>query len=130
MHMLRRALEDLSREVAGLRMDLRASLAPKHKSKPFYTVRELATELGRSPYTIRRWIREGKIDALKLNSGGPRDRYLIDYSQVQEMLMNASASEKLAVNREVSESLRTSCPETDADSAGASPASDGPCNDQ
>ena len=34
--------------------------------------------------TVQRWIREGKIEAIKLNSGGPRDPYLIDCREVDD----------------------------------------------
>ena len=33
--------------------------------KPAYTVKEAAQMLGRSPSTIRRWIREGKLESTK-----------------------------------------------------------------
>ena len=96
---LRSELKQLVHEVSGLRYDLKATLTPKWKTKPFYTVQELAKHLGRSPYTIRRWIREGKIGAVKLNSGGPRDPYLIEHREVEELILRAEAKDHVLVSR-------------------------------
>jgi excisionase family DNA binding protein len=96
---LRLELRRLTQEVSGLRHDLKAALAPKWKTKPFYTVKELAKHLGRSTYTIRRWIRDGKLQAVKLNSGGPRDPYLIEHREVQELLTQAETRDHVLVSR-------------------------------
>ena len=96
--LLRQALQSLTEEVSSLRRDLRAALAPKLKTRPFYTVRELADLLRRSPHTIRRWIRAGKIEAVKLNSGGARDPYLIDHHDVEDLILSAGTQERTLVN--------------------------------
>jgi hypothetical protein len=56
--LLRQALMSLTEEVRGLRQEVRTSLVPQWKPKPSYTVGEVAQRLGRSAYTIRRWIKE------------------------------------------------------------------------
>jgi len=128
--LLRRALAHLAEEISRLREDMRAGAMAGRWAKPFYTVRELAQQLGRSPYTIRRWIREGKIHAVKLNSGGPRDQYLIEHEEVQELILNSGTRRRTLVNTGACGFLRSSSPGKDAGSAAASPESGGPCSDR
>ena len=125
---LRQALASLTEEVHCLRQELRASLAPQWKPKPSYTVAEVAQRLGRSAYTIRRWIKEGKLDAIKLNGGGPKDRYLIEHREVQELLLDGGTRLRTLVSTEASGCLRSSSRGRDAGSGVASPPSDGPCS--
>jgi len=95
---LRRAVLLLTEEIIELKKTLRSSPGKDFKSKPYYTVKDLAKRLGRSPYTIRRWIRDGKIEAIKLNSGGPRDPYLIDCREVEELLEDSSTQERFLIS--------------------------------
>ncbi|MBM4040365.1 MAG: helix-turn-helix domain-containing protein [Planctomycetes bacterium] len=120
----------LTEQIRGLRHDLSATLAPRWKRKPFYTVRELAQQVGRSPYTVRRWIREGKLNAVKLNDGRPKDQYLIEAQDIQELILSAGTGERTLVNTGASESPRSSSRGRGADSGSASPRSDGPCSDR
>ena len=123
---LREAMQLLAEEIGALRQDLRVALSPRAKAKPFYTVTELAEQFGRSPYTIRRWIRAGKIDAVKLNSGGPRDQYLIAHDDVAELIAQAETKERVLVSRAGGGCPRSSSLGKGAGSGGASPRSDAP----
>ena len=51
----------------------------------FITVSEAARILRRSPYTIRRWLREGKLDGSKTTNGS-RGQYLIRRAEVDSLL--------------------------------------------
>jgi len=64
--------------------EIRATLAKK--SKDFYTVEEIANFAGRSMYTIRRWISEGRITATRVQGTGPRGRLLIAHEQIGKLI--------------------------------------------
>jgi excisionase family DNA binding protein len=70
----------LFREIA----EIRALLAGRVKSH--YAVEELAEITGRSAYTIRRWISEGRLDATRIEGTGPRGKLLIARDQVQRLV--------------------------------------------
>ena len=127
---LRQALAQLTDEIRSLRQDLRASMQLKGKAKPFYTVREAADLLGRTPYTIRRWIRDGKLEATKPNGGGARDQYLIEVGELRELLLSGGTQERTLVNRGASGYLRSSSGGKGAGSGAASPGSGDPYNGQ
>lgn len=50
------------------------------------SIREAAETLKRSTATIRRWIREDKIKAIKLNNGGDKDQYLIQSNEIEKLI--------------------------------------------
>lgn len=62
---------------------LRALFEGAHQ--PYYTVEEFARLTHRSAYTIRRWLKEGKIDAVRVDGTGPRGRLLIPHEQVGQL---------------------------------------------
>jgi excisionase family DNA binding protein len=64
--------------------ELRALLAPRRKD--FYLVEEVAALAGRSEYTVRRWVAEGKLRATRLAEGGPRGRLLIPRAEMQRLI--------------------------------------------
>jgi len=53
-------------------------------------VEEFAKLVGKSPYTIRRWIGEGKIKAVRLADGGPKGRWLIARGEVDRLIATGS----------------------------------------
>lgn len=57
-----------------------------HQRKGHYTVEELARLTGRSAYTIRRWISEGRLTAIRLAEGGPRGRLLIAHEELDRLV--------------------------------------------
>lgn len=58
------------------------------KRKAFLTVAEVASLTGRSAYTVRRWIGEGRLQPIKVEGSGPRGRWLIPSDQVDHLLGN------------------------------------------
>lgn len=64
--------------------DVRGQLAEHHKD--FHTVEELAKLTGRTPYTIRRWISEQKVTAIRIAEGGPRGRLLIPHAELERLV--------------------------------------------
>lgn len=64
--------------------DVRTQLAAKRKG--LYTVPEIADLVGRSSYTIRRWISEGRIRAIRIEGTGPKGRLLIARDQLDALI--------------------------------------------
>ena len=56
------------------------------KVKSHLTVDEIAELTGRSPYTVRRWITTGVIEATRIDAGGPRGRLLIARSELDKLV--------------------------------------------
>jgi excisionase family DNA binding protein len=63
---------------------IRGQLAAKHK--PSYTVAEVAELTGRSSYTVRRWIAEGRIKAIRIQGTGPKGRLLVPRDQLESLV--------------------------------------------
>jgi len=72
--------EELERQVSG-------------RFKPFLTVTEAAELTGRSAYTVRRWIAEGRLKAERVQGTGPRGRMLITREQLHQALGHGRPSE-------------------------------------
>ena len=53
--------------------------------KPTYTVKEAAQLLGKSPSTIRRWIREGKLESSK-SADNQQGQHFIPASSIYKYL--------------------------------------------
>jgi excisionase family DNA binding protein len=67
-------------EIRAAIEDIRSQLAGTHKSH--YTVEEVAELTGRTPYTVRRWIAEGRLRATRVHGTGPKGRLLISHDQL------------------------------------------------
>ena len=74
----------LLHRVLGAIDDLRAVI--RQTRKEFYTVDEIASLAGRTPYTIRRWIGEGRLTATRVQGTGPRGRLLVPGDQLTRLL--------------------------------------------
>lgn len=75
------------RELRGLNArltEIEATLSTSRKD--LLTVAELASLVGRSEYTCRRWIHEGRIEAIRLAEGGPRGRLLVRRDAVDRLI--------------------------------------------
>jgi excisionase family DNA binding protein len=73
----------LEQILSGLR-DIRALLSAARKE--YYTAEEIAQLTGRTPYTVRRWVKQGRIAATRVSGTGPRGRLLIAREQVQRLI--------------------------------------------
>jgi len=64
--------------------DIRALLEGRLKS--LYTVEEIAKITGRSVYTIRRWITEGRLEATRVSGTGSRCRLIISRDELGKLV--------------------------------------------
>lgn len=56
------------------------------RRKEHFLVEEVAELTGRSAYTIRRWISERKLHAIRLKDGGPRGKLLIPRGEMERLI--------------------------------------------
>ena len=70
----------INRKVDTLVDHLRGNL------KPLLTVDEAAALLGRSSYTTRAYIRDGRLPATRLHGTGPRGRLLVRREDLERLL--------------------------------------------
>jgi excisionase family DNA binding protein len=73
-------LHQLNREVGELRDHISGRI------KPYYTVDEVAELVGRSAYTVRRWVSEGRLQAIRVDGSGPKGRLLIARDQLTALI--------------------------------------------
>lgn len=68
-----------------LRLDGLVELV-KGRVKSHLTVSEVAEITGRSAFTVRRWVGEGRLPATRIDAGGPRGRLLIKQEHLEQFL--------------------------------------------
>lgn len=54
--------------------------------KSHYSVEEIAHLTGRSPYTVRRWISDGRIQAQRVTGTGPKGRLLVAHTEIRKLI--------------------------------------------
>ena len=57
------------------------------KVKTFYTIEEIAELADRSPTTVRRWIAEGDLEAIRVPGTGPREVLNIPGTEVVKLFL-------------------------------------------
>ena len=64
--------------------EIRERLAGAHK--PLLTIEEVAQLVGRAPFTVRRWVKEGRLKATRVSGTGPRGRLLVGHDEVRKLI--------------------------------------------
>ena len=73
-----RAVDDIRRQLGG-------------KMKSHLIVEEVAEVTGKSPYTIREYIRQGRIRAIRVAGTGPRGRLLVPREELEKLMTSGLA---------------------------------------
>ena len=58
-------IESQLAEMRSMLVQIQGMLASPKEARGWYTVEEVAKNLGKTPYTVREWCREGRISASK-----------------------------------------------------------------
>jgi len=79
------------------------------QKKPLLTIDEVADLTGRSAYTVRRWVAEGRLHATRVSGTGPRGRLLVDRREL-DRLVHAGLGESIPGTRLDSQPVENSQP--------------------
>ena len=60
--------------------------------KPLLTIDEVARLTGRVPYTIRTWVKAGRLKATRVHGTGPKGRLLVPRAELDRLLAEGRAA--------------------------------------
>jgi excisionase family DNA binding protein len=83
---------DLAALVGELRQLLAHLPQQNSNSARFFTTEQIAQLSGRSAYTVRRWISQGRLRATRVTGTGPRGRLLIPATELEKLIGNMGDS--------------------------------------
>ena len=86
-------ISQLCRHVAALEAKLdRLGELMAGRRKENLTVEEVAAMTGRSAFSVRRWIKEKKLRAIRIAEGGPRGRLLVPRAELDRLVATGKGS--------------------------------------
>jgi len=71
--------------------EIRSRLSGLRKSH--LTIEEVAAATGRAPYTVRTWVKQGRIRAIRVADAGPRGRLLVPREELEKLVTAGLASQ-------------------------------------
>jgi hypothetical protein len=71
--------------------EIRRLLTGRHKD--YFTVEEFAEIVRRAPYTVRVWVRDGLVRAIRVSGSGPRGRLLIPRAEIDKVINSGHGSD-------------------------------------
>lgn len=84
-------VSDLKRVIDSVREELRGT------SKSHYSIAEVATAVSRSPYTVRNWVKQGLVKAVRVEGTGDRGRLLVPRDELEHLVRGGRGSALPAV---------------------------------
>ena len=94
-HSILLQINDTLRELADRLACLERKLEPA--AKEYLTVEEFAELVGRSAYTVREWLKSGKIRGERVVGTGPRGRWIIPRNQLRLIVENGGGASVPAI---------------------------------
>ena len=83
---------DADDRFARILTELKALRELLHGSrKPLLTIDEVARLTGRNPYTVRTWVKTGRLAATRVHGTGPRGRLLVARDELDRLLTDGLA---------------------------------------